>query len=94
MIRLSLLTLLLLSQLIIYSQSSTHYLLGRTCGELPFLEYGLGADRLGGAKMGLLDTSVLLKIVDSTVVNYRVQLSSSHYAYINKSNIKWRRVLF
>ena len=79
---------MLSAYVIAYSQAPNHYLLGRTCGELPFLEYGLGSDRLGGAKMGLLDTSVLLRIVDSTVVNYKVQLSASHYAYINKLNIK------
>lgn len=70
------------------SQQVNKQLVGRTTGELPFLEYGLGADRLGGAKMGLLDSSIVLKIVDSTVVNYKVQLSATHYAYINKSNVR------
>jgi N-acetylmuramoyl-L-alanine amidase len=33
-------------------------LLGRTTGLLPYLEYGVGDDRLGGAKMTCLDTNV------------------------------------
>ncbi len=36
--------------------------LGRTVGELPYLEYGTGDDRLGGAKMTYLDTAVLIKV--------------------------------
>src|SRR5690606_8116376 len=51
----------------------------------PYLEYGLGADRLGGAKMTFLDTGILVKVVDSTIVNYRVQLSKNHFAYLPKT---------
>ena len=40
-------------------------IIGRTTGTLPHLEYGLGADRLGGAKMTYLDTNVLIRVVDS-----------------------------
>jgi N-acetylmuramoyl-L-alanine amidase len=50
--------------------------------------YGLGEDRLGGAKAGYIDTSVLLKIVDSTKDMYLLQLSKLHTAYINKGDIK------
>jgi N-acetylmuramoyl-L-alanine amidase len=64
------------------------YLTGRTAGSLPYLEYGLGEDRLGGAKMTFLDTNVVLKVVDSTVINYKVQLSKYHSAYIPKINFK------
>ncbi len=88
MIRVLLLISVVFVQFFARSQSPNKYLAGRTTGELPFLEYGLGADRLGGAKMGLLDTSIVLKIVDSTVINYKVQLSATHFAYINKSNVK------
>jgi N-acetylmuramoyl-L-alanine amidase len=49
---------------------------------------GLGEDRLGGAKFGYIDTSVLLQIVDSTKDMYLVRLSKSHTAYINKSDLK------
>ena len=63
-----------------------NFLTGKTTGTLPFLEYGLGEDRLGGAKMTYLDTSVLIKVVDSTIINYKVQLSKNHFAYLNKSS--------
>ena len=64
------------------------YLLGKTTGNLPFLEYGLGEDRLGGAKMTYLDTSVVIRVVDSTIVNYKVQLSKNHFAYLAKASFK------
>ncbi len=53
---------------------------------MPYLEYGLGTDRLGGAKMTFLDTGIVVKVVDSTIVNYRVQLSANHFAYLSKNN--------
>lgn len=59
---------------------------GKTSGTLPFLEYGLGTDRLGGAKMSLLDTGVIVKVVDSTIINYKIQLSKAHFAYLPKVN--------
>jgi N-acetylmuramoyl-L-alanine amidase len=64
------------------------FLTGRTCGPLPYLEYGLGEDRLGGAKMGYLDTNVVMKIVDSVRDEYKVQLSKNHVAYLPKINFK------
>jgi N-acetylmuramoyl-L-alanine amidase len=68
--------------------AKSSYLAGKTTGPLPYLEYGLGADRLGGAKMTYLDTNVVMKVIDSTVVNYKVQLSKTHFAYLPKSNFK------
>jgi N-acetylmuramoyl-L-alanine amidase len=65
-----------------------NFLTGRTTGNMPSLEYGLGFDRLGAAKMTFLDTSVVVKVVDSTVGNYKVQLSKNHFAYLSKSNFK------
>ena len=38
--------------------------------------------------MTFLDTGVVVKVVDSTVVNYRVQLSGNHFAYLPKANFK------
>ncbi len=55
---------------------------------MPSLEYGLGFDRLGAAKLTFLDTNVVIKVVDSTVNNYKVQLSKDHFAYLQKSNFK------
>lgn len=59
----------------------------RTKGPLAYLEYGLGDDRLGGAKMGYLDSNVVLKVVDSIHSDYKVQLSGRHAAYIPKSAV-------
>jgi N-acetylmuramoyl-L-alanine amidase len=60
----------------------------RSKGKLTMLAYGLGEDRLGGAKMGYIDTNVLLKVVDSTKDQYLVQLSKFHKAYVSKNDIK------
>ena len=59
----------------------------RTNDSLPFLKYGLGQDRLGGAKMTFLDSNIVLKIVDSSKGNYKVQLSQLHSAYIPKEKV-------
>jgi len=63
-------------------------MIGKTTGALPYLEYGLGVDRLGGAKMTYLDTNIVVKVVDSTIGNYRIQLSKDHFAYLPKNNFK------
>src|SRR5580704_18946160 len=60
---------------------------GRTTGKLPYLEYGIGMDRLGGAKMCYLDSAILLRIVDSFSTDYKVRLSKNHSAYIPKEDI-------
>ena len=61
--------------------------LARTTGKLPFMEYGIGDDRLGGAKLGYLDSNVLVKIVDSFNTDYKVRLSAQHSAYIAKTSV-------
>ncbi len=63
------------------------YWLGKSVGKLPMLAYGLGDDRLGGAKMGYIDTGILLKVVDSAHDLYKVQLSQYHSAYLEKQYI-------
>ncbi|HEX2628274.1 MAG TPA: hypothetical protein VHM26_04665, partial [Chitinophagaceae bacterium] len=60
------------------------FLTGRTTGEIPYLEYGLGDDRLGGAKMSYLDTNVVIRVVDSVRDDYKVQLSKDHVAWLPK----------
>jgi N-acetylmuramoyl-L-alanine amidase len=71
-----------------YSQNkSPGFFYVRTTDSIPFLKYGLGEDRLGGAKMTYLDSNVILKVVDSSQTYYKVQLSQSHSAYIDKSNV-------
>lgn len=67
---------------------SSFLLIGRTTDTLPHLEYGLGEDRLGGAKMTFLDTSILMRVVDSIKNVYKVQLSQNHFAYLTKRHFK------
>lgn len=74
---------------IIHAQEYTGKIVpGKTKGSLPYLEYGLGIDRLGGAKMTFLDTGILVKVIDSTILNYKVLLSNNHLAWLPKINIK------
>lgn len=53
-----------------------------TTGRLAHLEYGLGDDRLGGAKMGYIDSLVPLKIIGKVGTHYKVQLARSRIAYV------------
>ena len=61
--------------------------LARTTGPLPFMEYGIGDDRLGGAKIGYLDSNILVRVVDSFNTDYKVRLSANHNAYIAKTSL-------
>ena len=76
---------LLINSSFLFSQDSILFV--RTIGKLPFIEYGIGDDRLGGAKMTYLDSNILLKIVDSFKTDYKVQLSKYHSGYIAKENV-------
>lgn len=84
MVRIVCIFLLLLSQKL----QAQNFFVGRTTGQLPFLEYGLGDDRLGGAKMTYLDSDVLIKVVDSVNTDYKIQLSTNHFAYLAKQSLK------
>jgi N-acetylmuramoyl-L-alanine amidase len=68
--------------------ASKHFWLGRSTGKLPALSYGLGEDRLGGAKLEFIDTNIVLKVIDSTNNMFLVQLSKNHSAYIAKEYVK------
>jgi N-acetylmuramoyl-L-alanine amidase len=65
---------------------SPAYFLVKTKGPLAFIKYGLGEDRLGGAKMGFLDSNTVLKVVDSFGIDYKVQLSRYHSGWIDKQH--------
>ena len=79
----------MVSCLHVFSQDTIkHFWLGKTTGKLPALSYGLGDDRLGGAKLGYIDTNVIFKIIDSTKELFLLQLSKNHSAYIAKEFIK------
>ncbi len=67
--------------------------MGLSTGKLPALVYGLGEDRLGGAKMGYIDSNVVLRVVDSTKDLYKVQLSKYHTAYIEKPYVRFDTII-
>jgi len=60
----------------------------RSASKLTMLGYGLGEDRLGGAKAGYIDSNIVLQIVDSTKDQYLVKLSRNHNAYVSKLEVK------
>lgn len=51
------------------------------------LSYGLGADRLGGAKMGFIDSLVRMEITGKMQGMYRVRLSDHAQAYVNDQDL-------
>ncbi len=53
-----------------------------TKGRLAHLQYGLGDDRLGGAKIGYLDSLIPLKIIGKVGEHYKILLSPNRTAYI------------
>jgi N-acetylmuramoyl-L-alanine amidase len=53
-----------------------------TKGRLAHLEYGLGEDRLGGAKIGYIDSLIQLKVIGKVGSHYKIRLASSRTAYI------------
>lgn len=87
MIRIFLL-LSVLQSTVTLAQTTPTYIIGETTGPLAFLNYGLGEDRLGGAKMTYLDSNIVVKVVDSVKNNYKIALSQNHFAYLPKVNFK------
>jgi N-acetylmuramoyl-L-alanine amidase len=71
-----------------FREDSSRSFLVRTVGALSFLEFGVGDDRLGGAKMTYLDSTIVLKVVDSFGTDYKVQLSKYHTAYVAKETVQ------
>ncbi len=58
-----------------------------TKGRLAHLEYGLGDDRLGGAKVGYIDSLIPLKIIGKVGTHFKVQLAPSRTAYIPDEHV-------
>lgn len=52
-----------------------------------YLQYGNGSDRLGGSKMGFLDTDVPLVLEGENGGLYKVRLSENNYAYVPKEYV-------
>ncbi|HEX2866510.1 MAG TPA: N-acetylmuramoyl-L-alanine amidase [Ignavibacteriales bacterium] len=63
-------------------------MIGLTKGDRPYLNYGLGEDRLGGAKMGFLNAGIKLKINGKSGNQFRVQLSHSLEAWIPEDQVE------
>ncbi len=55
---------------------------GITTGERPYLNYGLGTNRLGGAKLSFLEPGIKLIITGKVGNQYRVKLSGNLNAWI------------
>lgn len=51
------------------------------------MSYGLGADRLGGAKMGFVDSLVRFEVTGKMQGMYRVRLSGQSQAYIDERDL-------
>lgn len=60
-----------------------------TKGRLAHLLFGLGDDRLGGAKIGYLDSAVQLHIVGKVDKLYKVQLGKNRLAYIDDDAVEF-----
>lgn len=51
------------------------------------LSYGLGADRLGGAKMGFIDRNIRLEVTGKMQGMYRVRLSDQAQAFVSENDL-------
>ncbi len=60
-----------------------------TKGRLAHLLFGLGEDRLGGAKIGYLDSMVVLNMVGKVGSKYKVQLSKYRTAFIDDDLVQF-----
>jgi N-acetylmuramoyl-L-alanine amidase len=60
-----------------------------TKGRLAHLLFGLGDDRLGGAKIGYLDSMVQLNVTGKVGSQYKVQLSKYRTAYIDDDLVQF-----
>ncbi len=60
----------------------------RTKGQLAYLNFGLGEDRLGGAKMGYVDSLILLKAIGKYKDQYQIRLTPSLSAWVPAQLVK------
>ena len=59
-----------------------------TRSALSYLNYGLGEDRLGGAKLGYLDSLVVLHLTGRVGELYRVQLAAGQQAWVPQNVVR------
>jgi N-acetylmuramoyl-L-alanine amidase len=57
----------------------------KTAGKLPQLAWSNGTDRLGSAKMGYIDTGIVMEVADTLGSLYKVKLSQHRHAFIEKA---------
>ena len=57
-------------------------------GVRPYLNYGLGQDRLGGSKIGYISPGIEMKVLSKSGNLYKVQLSNRHTAWIPESEVE------
>jgi N-acetylmuramoyl-L-alanine amidase len=62
--------------------------LALTKGSLAYLNYGLGEDRLGGAKLGYLDSAVVLHVTGMVGGQYRVRLAQNQQAWVPQDVVR------
>ncbi|TGE27616.1 N-acetylmuramoyl-L-alanine amidase [Hymenobacter metallicola] len=62
--------------------------LALTKGQLAYLNYGLGEDRLGGAKLGYLDSAVVLHLTGMVGNQYRVRLAENQQAWVPQEVVR------
>jgi len=60
----------------------------KTKGATPYLNYGLGQDRLGGSKIGYISEGIEMKALCKAGRLYKVQLSKQHSAWIPESEVE------
>jgi N-acetylmuramoyl-L-alanine amidase len=61
---------------------------GLTIGERPYLNYGLGTNRLGGAKLTFLEEGIKLAIDGKVGDQYRVRLTENQTAWIPEDQVE------
>jgi N-acetylmuramoyl-L-alanine amidase len=70
-----------------FAKMPSNGLLLETKGKIPYILLGLGEDRLGGTKMGYVDSLIRLKAVSKVGNKYCVQLSKNRQAYIEDEHV-------
>jgi len=60
---------------------------GVTKGDRPYLNYGLGTDRLGGAKLSFMEAGIKLNIDGMNGNQYKVKLTDNFDAWIPKEQV-------
>ena len=60
----------------------------RSKGANPYLNYGLGQDRLGGSKIGYISAGIDMRVLSKVDNLYKVQLSNRRSAWIPESEVE------